>query len=201
MTRRELFCVAAAPAATWPSQVVVPVHHLLDRRAKCTPEQMRGFWSGMWPEAVRDLGYCGVVLESCVSSGEVRRSPGGRPVFVGLEAGVINLVITDEIPMNWGKGRGLSGVTTRYEGYHLCMIALNHAHGHQVPLLSVNTCIHELLHVLLQDVFETRPKGMRGDAREFRVDLYATRLWLFHDGGPIQDSARAYIGRLRSGIH
>jgi hypothetical protein len=75
------------------------------------------------------------------------------------------------------------------------MIALYEAHPHQVPYLSVNTCVHELLHVLLDDVAETRPKGWRGAAREFRIDLYATRLWLFHDGAEIRKAAQSYLVR------
>jgi hypothetical protein len=77
------------------------------------------------------------------------------------------------------------------------MVALYRAHCHQIPFLSVNTCVHELLHVLLQDVFEGRPKGLLGEAREFRIDWHATRLWLFHDGGTIRKAAQAYVDRLR----
>jgi hypothetical protein len=110
---------------------------------------------------------------------------------------VVNFVITDRIPVGWDKGRALSGVTTRYRGHHLCMVALNHAHCHQLPFLSVNTCVHELLHALLHDVFEGRPQGLRGEAREFRIDWYATRLWLFHDGATIRKATEAYVDRLQ----
>jgi hypothetical protein len=99
--------------------------------------------------------------------------------------------------MVWDRARALSGVTTRYEGYHVCVVALNYAHGHQIPFLSVNTCLHELLHALLGDIFEDRPAGLPGAAREFRVDWYATRLWLFHDGAHIKNSAQSYVERLR----
>jgi hypothetical protein len=99
--------------------------------------------------------------------------------------------------MEWDHARALSGVTTRYQGYHLCMVALNYAHGHQIPFLSVNTCLHELLHALLGDIFESRPEGLPGAAREFRVDWYATRLWLFHDGAHIRKAAQTYAERLR----
>jgi hypothetical protein len=77
------------------------------------------------------------------------------------------------------------------------MVALNYAHCHQIPLLSVNTCVHELLHVLLNDIVESRPHGLPGEMREFRIDWLATRLWLFHDGGTIREAARTYAGRLR----
>ena len=78
------------------------------------------------------------------------------------------------------------------------MVALDYAHGHQIPFLAVNTCVHELLHVLLQDIFEVHPKGLPGYEREFRIDWYATRLWLFHDGAAIRKSAQTYLDRLRS---
>ena len=99
--------------------------------------------------------------------------------------------------MEWDKGRALSGVTTRYHGYHICLIALNHAHCHEIPLLSVNTCMHELLHAFFEDIFESRPQGFHGAVREFRIDLYATRLWLFHEGAAIRDASRTYLERLR----
>lgn len=111
---------------------------------------------------------------------------------------MINFAITNRIPLDWDRGRGLNGVTTWYRGYHLCVVGLDQAHGHQIPMLSVNTCVHELLHVLLQDVFESRPKGSRGVAREFLIDWYATRLWLLHEGSAIQKAAQVYVKRLRS---
>src|SRR5437879_3896508 len=67
-----------------------------------------------------------------------------------------------------------------------------------VPFLSVNTCVHELLHALLQDVFVDRPKWYQGGEREFRTDWSATCLWLFHDGAAIRKSGRAYVDRLRA---
>jgi len=78
------------------------------------------------------------------------------------------------------------------------MVALQYAHGNQVPFLSVNTCLHELLHALLQDIFVSRPKWFQTGGREVRIDWYATRLWLFHDGAAIRESAQAYLDRLRS---
>jgi hypothetical protein len=189
---------AAASPSPSPAPLVVPVHHVIDARAKHTPGRLGRFSSRIWPEAVRDFQRCGIELRSTRREGEVKRSPGGRPVFAGLESGVINLVLTDAIPMNWDRGRGLTGVTTRQDGYHVCLIALNYAHGHQIPFLSVNTCVHELLHVLLHDIYESRPEGWSGDGREFRIDWYATRLWLFHDGAAIRRSAHAYVERLRS---
>jgi hypothetical protein len=203
MTRREFVLTAAAlpvVSSSSPAPLVVPVHQVIDTRAKSTPEQLQRFSSLVWPEAVRNFQSCGIQLQSSQESLAIRRSPGGRPVFPGLKHGVINFFITDYIPLEWDNGRGLAGVTTQYDGYHLCMIALNYAHGNQVPFFSVNTCVHELLHVLLQDIYENRPKGLPGYGREFRIDWYATRLWLFHDGALIRQAAQAYLERVRSAI-
>ena len=202
MTRREFFSIVPAAVVPFVSRVplIVPVHLVVDGRPHWRPEQIRNFWSRMWPEAIRDFGSGGIRIETSVTKGEVQRSPGGRPIFIGLDRSVLNLVITDQIPMVWDQSRGLSGVTTRYEGYHLCMVALNYAHGHQIPFLSLNTCVHELLHALLGDIFEDRPPGWRGAAREFRVDWYATRIWIFHDGAHIREAAQVYVERLRREI-
>lgn len=129
--------------------------------------------------------------------GEVRRTPGGRPLFTGLARNVLNVVVTDQIPLSWDAGRCLAGVATVYEGYHICAIALNHAHPHRIPILAVNTCVHEILHALLLDIFEPAPKGWRQAAREFRIDAAATTLWLFRSGGGLRDSARTYVQRLQ----
>jgi len=203
MTRRQFVLTAAASPTVRPSSpapLIIPIHRVMDSRAKCTPPQVRRFSSNIWPEAVRDFARCDIQLQVSEVKGEVRRSPGDRPLFVGLERGAINLVITDHIPMNWDQGRGLTGVATRYEGYQLCMVALEYAHGHQIPFVAVNTCVHELLHVLLQDIFEKHPKGLTTYEREFRIDWYATRLWLFHDGAAIHKAAQAYLDRLRSTV-
>jgi len=199
MTRREFVSTAAAVVLSRsPAPLIVPLHRVMDARAKCTLEQVSHFSSSIWPEAVRDFQRCGIQFQVSQVTGEVRRSPGGRPVFIGLEQRAINLVITDHILQNWDQGKGVTGVSTHYDGYDISMIALDYAHGHQIPFLAVNTCVHELLHVLLMDIFEIHPKGLPGYEREFRIDWYASRLWLFHDGAAIRTSAEAYIERLRS---
>jgi hypothetical protein len=202
VTRRELLVsssFAGFQRVVSPAKLVIPIHQVWDRRAKSTPEQLRRYSSAIWPEAVRDFNAAGIQLQSTSVSGDIKRSPSGRPLFVGLAGGTLNLVLTDVIPLAWDNARGLAGVTTRYDGYHLCVIALQYAHTHQVPFLSVNTCVHELLHAMLQDIFESRPNGFSGHTREFRIDAYATRLWLFHDGAYIRESARVYLSRLQSG--
>jgi hypothetical protein len=203
VTRRNFVwtaAVATAAASSAQAPLIVPVHRVLDSRAKCTPEHPRRFSSIIWPEAVRDFNRCGIRFQTSEATGEIRRSAGDRPVFIGLERGFINLVLTDHIPMYWDNGRALAGATTLYEGYHLCVIALSYAHGHQVPFVSVNTCVHELLHAMLQDIFVSRPKWFQTGGREFRIDSYATGLWLFHDGAEIRKSAQAYADRLRSAL-
>jgi hypothetical protein len=201
MTRREFVCTAAiatfAPAART-SPLIVPVHRVMDSRAKCTPEQFRYFWSTVWPEAVRDFARGGIRLQTTDATGEIRRTAGDRPNIIGLERGVINMVFTDHIPMKWDNARALPGVTTLYEGYPVCVIAIAEAHRDQIPFLSVNTCVHELLHALMQDIFVSRPKWYQAAARESRIDWFATRLWLFHEAASIRQSAQVCLHRIRS---
>jgi hypothetical protein len=202
MTRRDFVltaCAISASSRAADSLLVVPVRRVIDARS-CTQKQFKAFSSGIWAEAVRDFNGCGIQIKDYEAQGEVRRSPGGAPIFAGLERGVINLVLTDHIPEDWDKGRALSGVTTIYEGHHLCVIALRYAHGHQIPFLAVNTCVHELLHVFLQDIFVNRPKWFQSGGRELRIDYVATRLWLFRAGGEIRKSAEGYLKRLRPAV-
>ena len=197
MTRRQFISTAGAAvipcSATIP--LIVPVRLVMDSRAKSTPAQVRRFSASIWPEAVRDFKGGGIELQSTQVTGAVGRSPGDRPVFTGLDPGTINFVITDHIPMKWAQGKGLAGVSTQYDGYRLSMVALDYAHGDQIPFVSVNTCVHELLHVLLQDIFEVRPKGLADYEREIRIDWLATRLWIFHDGSAVRAAAYAYLNR------
>ncbi|SPE41221.1 conserved hypothetical protein [Candidatus Sulfopaludibacter sp. SbA3] len=176
--------------------MIVPVNLVLDGQVKWRPRQLDEFQRGIWAAAVRDFAGCGVQIEGTWKAGGVQRPPGREPVISGLERGVLNVVITNRIPLEWDQGRAWSGVTTRYRGYDLCMVALDHAHGHQAPLLSLNTCTHELLHALMLDILEDRPPGLAGQARELRIDWYATRLWLFHDGAAIRKPAQKYVERL-----
>ena len=198
MTRRQFVLAPIATALNGGEQpLIVPVRHIIDKRAQFSAGELR-FFADIWAEATRDLRRCGIEVPCTRATNEIRRTASGAPVFSGLQPHVINMAITRSIPVNWDAGRGLSGVSTRYDGFHLCVVALNRAHRHQVPFLSVNTCLHELLHVLLQDIYEIRPKGFAGERREMFVDLHATRLWLLHDGAFIRRAAESYIQRLQA---
>jgi len=198
MTRRQLLSLAPLPLlARDAGEVIVPVHQIWDARIKWKPSQIETFQSGFWAEAARDLLRSGIRLQTTSTHADMWRPPDREPEVQGLKPAVLNVVITHHIPMHWDNGRALSGVTTRYHGYHLCMIALNHAHGHRVPFISVNTCLHELLHALLHDVFEDRPHGLAGEMRELRIDFIATRMWLFRDGSAVRDAARGYLARMQ----
>src|SRR3954447_13347261 len=198
-TRRQFVGLlpATLAAALAPSTVTVPVDILFDKDAHLSDWGVRGFWA-LWAETVRDLGWCGVRLQTRVREAGMWRPPNRQPVISGLGERVLNVVVTNSIPEIWDNGRILRGVTTLYRGHHLCMIAMNFAGRNRVPLVAVNTCTHELLHALMLDIFELRPGGAYGQARELRIDWLATRLWLFHAGAGIRESARMYADRLRS---
>jgi hypothetical protein len=199
MTRRDfLLMMSAAGVASASSEapLTVPVHLVIDGQAKLGPNRLRKFWTHIWPEALREFAECGIRLECTQATGGVERPESCEPIVSGLDRAALNVVITNTIPMEWDRGLALGGVTTRYRGYHLCMVALGHASGNQIPLLSLNTCVHEMLHALMLDIFENRPTGLSGPLREFRIDWYATRLWLFRDGRAVRGSARIYLDRL-----
>lgn len=196
-TRRRFLAITAAAAAASTPALVLPIHHVLDTATKPSKEDLRRFNSAIWPETVRDFARCGIQFLRTEGTGEVRRTPAGNPTFSGLAPRAINLVLTPFIPRNWDRGRALSGLSTIYERHHICVIALLYAHTHQIPFLSVNTCVHELLHVLMLDIFDQQSKGISAGVRELRIDAYATRLWLFHDGDAIRKSAQIYAERLK----
>ena len=170
-------------------------------RARYTPSQLRDFSETIWPEAEQEttddaaFDSLSIAVGARFEAISVRRPDLRRP---RAREGV-NLVLTDLIPMNWDRARGLAGLSTVWQGYDVCVIALEYARPNRIPFVAVNTCEHELLHAILQDIFESRPAGLAGEAREVRIDAYATRLWLFHEGADVRESARAYIDRLRSG--
>lgn len=195
LSRRGLLAAAVAAGVAVDGgrlEVAIPVRQVLDGRAEWAAGQVRWFHKKLWAEAAGDLLKCGVRLQTTITPGGVERPPGREPILSGLERGVLNFVITNRIPMQWDQGRALCGVTAIYRGYHMCMVALNRAHGHQIPFLSVNSCVHELLHALLGDILERRPGGVDGELREARIDFLATRLWLFGEGSAVRQAAERY---------
>lgn len=195
MTRRAILAGLAGVAAPGAEPVAVPLRVILDSRARIPPAVLAGFWQSLWPQMLGAFAAAGVRIDASEGKGEMKRAPSGRPIFTGLSHNAINLVLTDAIPMEWDRAHGLAGVTTQYDGDHLCLVAVPRAHGHRIPFVAVNTLVHELLHVLMGDIFEARPKGLTGRTREARIDWYATRLWLFGDGAEIRRGAAAYMAR------
>lgn len=200
MTRRDLIQTpfAVAIRATGALPLLVPVHRIIDARAHLQPAQLQRFWTAIWPEAYRVFQRGGIELKTTDSPGEVRRSAADRPLFTGLRRAVINLILTDHLPLYWDNSRALAGGTSLWNGYSVCLIALRYAHGNRVPFLSTNTCVHELMHALLLDIFVSHPFWYQSAEREARIDWYATLLWLFHDGHAIRQSAQECLRRLQS---
>ena len=199
-TRRDALRLAVWGAAgSAPSgRLAVPIHRVTDAVARYPRGALGSFWSNLWPEAYRNFASDGIDLVCTDAQGEVRHSPSDRPVFLGLRGGVINLVLTDHVPMHWDRGRSVAGISAIYDGLCISVIALRYANANQAPLLSVNTCVHELLHVLMQDVFKPRPTWSSKGGGEAHIDWLATRLWLFHDGRTIRESARRCLVRLNA---
>ncbi len=193
-TRRALLALPLAAAAA-EAAITVPVRVVVDKRPKFTPERLR-YWHGIWDQAWGDFARCGVHLAAQTVEGEIKRSPGDRPIFVGLDRAALNVVVTDHVPLKWDQGRALRGVAFRYEGYDTILIALNYAVRHQVPFFSINTCEHEMLHVFLGDIFEKPPGGLKGQWREYRIEGYGSRMWLFHAGAAVRQGAARYAARL-----
>ena len=200
MTRRHFVSLAAAVVSSGAqSAVVVPVHRVMDSGAPSSAANRQRFWSKIWPEAVRDFSRAGVQLQTTDATGEIRHTAGGRPIFIGLERGAINLVLTDHIPPRWDNAHALAGMSVLMGDYAVCLVALRFAHGHQIPFFSTNVCVHEMLHVIFQDIYLRSPKWYVEHNHELRNDSYATRLWLFHDGAAIRRAAQVFVERLRAG--
>jgi hypothetical protein len=198
MTRREWLGAAifAAAARHRFTPLAIPIHRVIDAGARCPPDTLHQFWSKVWPEAMVEFGRGGIQLQVEDGPGEMRHTAGGHPVFHGLRRGVLNLVLTDNIPANWDGGRALAGVTLLYDGYPLSLIAMRFAHGNQFPYFSVNTIVHELLHALLGDIFVPHPNWYQPATREWRADSQATNLWLFHQSASIRAAAEASLKRI-----
>jgi hypothetical protein len=192
---RRAFLGAAVMLAP-PDRVEIPVLRIVDRYAHA---DAGAFISTIWKQAGQVFDNGGIMLRVVDQPGEVLQYPSGRPRFRCVDRSRINVVLTDRVPLDWDKGRSLAGVSALYEGFCICVISMNEAHGNQIPFLAVNTVVHELLHVLLQDVFRDRTSVFHGQTSEARVDLHATRLWLFGGDATVRDSARICLARLAKG--
>jgi hypothetical protein len=178
------------------SVVEVPVLRLVNRNIASTAAELQQFCATVWDQAARAFRTCGVELRTVQRIGDIRQYPSGRPRFLGLERTMLNVVLTDTIPLDWDNGRSLSGVTTIYEGYHLSVVALKNAYANRLPFLAVNTVVHELLHVFRGDIFVRRGSLLNGADREAAVDWQATQIWLSGGAPGLKDCARAYVQRL-----
>jgi len=205
MTRRKAIggaiLVASGPASGATAHLEIPLVRISDKYARSNPAKRAQFLTEIWKEAEQVFAKAGISLRTIDRIGEVLQYPSGRPRFRCLERGIINIVLADCVPLDWDKGRSLAGVSALYEGFCVCVVSLNEAHGNQIPFISVNTVVHELLHVLLQDVFRDRTSVFHGQSSEARVDLHATRLWLFGSDETVRESARVCLERLRSMPH
>ncbi len=108
-----------------------------------------------------------------IRSGEIRRSPSDAPIFVGLQRARLNLVLTDLIPMNWDRARGLAGLTTVWQGYHVCVIALEYAHPNRIPFcggehVRARTAARDPAGHLRKPAGRTRRGGARNANRRVR---------------------------------
>lgn len=200
MRRREMLAVLATAGSAWagtsPPRLTIPVHRVTNRRVQWKEQELRQFSSAIWDEAARDLARGGIDLRLTTAEGEVKAYPSSRPLFVGLERGKLNVVLTDWLPQDWDAGRAIAGISTVYEGYHVSAISLRYAHGHRIPFLAVNTVLHEVLHFLLLDVFVAKPGMLRAGWREERVDWHATRLWLSGGDAVVRESGQRYLQTL-----
>jgi len=196
---RRVFVLGGSAAVAWassPPPLLLPVRLIVDRAPNFSAPRLEAFRESLWSEAVRSLAGCGIRLDVTWASGEVGRPAFREPIIAALERRALNFVVTDRIPVEWDHSGTMCGLTTLYRGFHLCMVALDHAHGNQLPFLSVNTCLHELLHALLLDIFAARPSEWQRQTHEARVDWYATRLWLLGGAGDLRDSAAIYLRKL-----
>ena len=178
--------------------VTLKIGFIQDEYAEFRRNSLKRFWREIWPEAARALGRCNIEVQTTWKLSHFNRSPAGFLHFQDLTPHVINIFLTNHMPLSWDNGRALSGVATRYNGYCLCVLALDYAHGNQIPFFGLNTCLHEILHVLLGDIEVKRPTHafLGGQTRESRVDAVATSLWLLgRSGADLREKARAFIAR------
>jgi len=196
VTRRGFLVAASAAAANQP--LTLAVDQIFNLRANLTASRLKG-QASLWGEASSEFERCGVRLSGDSRMGEIRLSPGGRPIFTALNQRAINVYFTDRIPMDWDRARALAGVSTRYDNASLCVIALRYARVNRIPFLAVNTCVHELLHVITGDIFRRQTGRFSTETRELAIDAMATRLWFGGGCGDVTEAARAYRARWQRG--
>ena len=202
MTRRDFIPALIAPAFAPASRTLaIPLLVLTNKFHRTPAARIGQFRTDVWNESFRVFAQCGITLRPEYRECEIRQHPGGNPRFMGTEPNRLNFILTDRIPSDWDNGRDSPGVAAQYEGHHLCLIAMNTAHPNRVPYLSVNTIVHELLHMFLQDILIARGGMVQGYGRETRADWYATRMWLFHEGTAVRESAREYLSGLAPKPH
>lgn len=200
ITRRQFAAVGlAAPLARRSSNLIeVPVLQLIDQRARLNSNDLQRFRRDVWDEAVRLFRAGGVALLTTERDGEIKLYPSGRPRITGLEKGLVNIVITSAVPLAWDRGRSVCGVATIYEGYHLSVIAVKNAYPNRLPVLAVNTVVHELLHILGGDLQANRSGLLKGADRELTADWRATRLWLTGTMPGLRQQAQSFMKALRT---
>lgn len=176
----------------------VPVLRLRNRLDSPAFEYER-FLRTVWQEAADTFTRAGIPLDVLDRDGEIRPYPSGLPRIEGLARDRVNVVLTGRIPLIWDGGRAIGGVSTVYHGMALSVISLGNAHGNRVPYVAVNTVVHEVLHVLLGDIYAGRPGWWETRRRETRVDWQATDMWLWKDATGVRAEAPRYLARLSGG--
>lgn len=194
-TRRQWLAISL-PLLAEQTHVRVPVYLIFDARAGLSDHRKVSFLNGIWREARRDLERAGIILDVVEGPGEIERPLYQEPIVKGLVPGRLNVMVTRRIPVMWSRGRPWNGLTMLYRGFHLCLIALDRAQSHRVPVVGVNTCLHEVLHAIMGDIFLQNPSAMAAQQRELRIDWLATQLWLFGSSTTVRRAASAYSSRL-----
>src|SRR5258708_5391571 len=100
MTRRDLVQALALVVPAPETHLEITIRRVMDKYARSSPAQIRSFLSAVWNEAVRDFARGSITLRIVESEGEVLRHPSGRPSFKCLDRSMINVVLTDRVPVD-----------------------------------------------------------------------------------------------------
>src|SRR5438270_14036321 len=117
MTRRELFSMVLFAVVRRPAPLTLPVHIVQDSAAKLGPKVLRRFWNVTWPEALRNLAFAGIRVQTTFEHADMWKPDFRPPIIGGVQKGVLNLVLTNRIPDEWDRGLAINGVTTLYRGF------------------------------------------------------------------------------------